>query len=118
MIVASQVRCDQNTCALNWTLTSSFCSTLSTFFMKPEKSWNWVHWLYATLTGTPPSIDSVMLVALVALVASPPRGVLGLGPLVVRDARRDTPIDRLGDVRGLGGLGRLAATATATSDGV
>ncbi len=45
MIVASQVRCDQNTWALNVSFGSSCCSTLSTFFMNPEKSWNWVHWL-------------------------------------------------------------------------
>src|SRR5699024_9264718 len=33
----------------------------STFFIKPDQSWNWVLWLYATESGTPTSTDSTML---------------------------------------------------------
>ena len=46
MIFPSQVRCDQKIWALKVTFASSWSwSALSTFFMKPEKSPNWVHWL-------------------------------------------------------------------------
>ena len=44
-IVASQVRCDQNTCALKVSLFSSCASTVLTFFMKLGNEPNSVHWL-------------------------------------------------------------------------
>ena len=44
-MVASQLRCDQKTCAFQLSFWSSACSTFSTFFMNDGKSVNWVHWL-------------------------------------------------------------------------
>ncbi len=43
-IVDSQIRRDQKTFAVHSSFSSDFCSTPSTFFMKLEKSPNWVHW--------------------------------------------------------------------------
>ena len=44
------------------------------------------------------------------------REVAELGPLVVGDSDRDADVDRLDDVRRLGGLGRLAAPAATAGD--
>src|SRR3954471_18133504 len=66
-VVASQLRCDQKTCAFQLDFSSEGRSTFSTFFMKEEKSSYWVHWLYATRSGTPTSIVSMMLVNLAFL---------------------------------------------------
>ena len=63
-IVASQVRCDQRTCACQFVFSSDSWSTVSTFFMNSGKSPNWVHRLYVVRSGKPMSMFSEITVTL------------------------------------------------------
>src|ERR1700742_3495417 len=64
VIVDSQLRCDQKTCAFHRSFSSDSCSACSSFFMYFGKSANCVHWLYTRSRGAPMSRCSTMLVIL------------------------------------------------------
>ena len=64
VMLAFQLRLDQATFTFQLVLVSSAFSTLMTPLAKVLKSWYWVHWSYASRTGTPTSMSSTTVTLL------------------------------------------------------
>lgn len=58
------MRVDLATFTFQLLVVSSAFSTLTTPLANELNSWNWVHWSYASRTGTPTSMSSTMVTLL------------------------------------------------------